>query len=112
MRKKAKVLSSAGIISAILFSAAFFTLPAEAKVTAIEGMSYNVNSSLADNLKSFIGKKVYVTLDSGKTLAGLVKGVGNHLIHLEKLDGKDYSDALILIKHISAIDVKFRDFQR
>ena len=53
-----------------------------------------------------------MTLDSGKTLAGLVKGVGNHLIHLEKLDGKDYFDALILIEHISAIDVKFRDFQR
>ncbi|MBW2250084.1 MAG: hypothetical protein JRF60_05515, partial [Deltaproteobacteria bacterium] len=76
---------------------------------AIKGISYNVNSSLADNLKSLIGKKVYVTLDSGKTFAGLVKEVGNHLMHLEKLDGKDYFDALLRIENISAIDTRFRD---
>ncbi len=85
---------------------------AKSKVVAIEGISYNVNSSLADNLKSLIGKKVYVTLDSGKTFAGSVKEVGNHLMHLEKLDGKDYFDALIRIENISAIDTRFRDFKR
>jgi small nuclear ribonucleoprotein (snRNP)-like protein len=84
----------------------------KSKVVAIEGVSYNVNSSLADNLKSLIGKKVYVALDSGKTLAGFVKEVGNDLMHLEKLDGKDYFDALIRIENICAMDTRFRDFQR
>ena len=114
MMKKAKMLSSVGIILAMLFSGAFLILSAEAKakVVVIEGMSYNVNSSLADNLKSFIGKKVYVTLGSGKTFAGFVKEVGNHLIHLEKLDGKDFFDALIRIENISAIDARFRKSQR
>ncbi len=77
-----------------------------------EEISYDVNSSLADNLKSLMGKKVYVSLDSGKTFAGFVKEVGNHLIHLEKLDGKDYFDALIQIENINAIDTMFRGFQR
>jgi small nuclear ribonucleoprotein (snRNP)-like protein len=85
---------------------------AKSKVVAIKGVSYNVNSSLADNLKSLIGKKVYVTLDSGSTFTGFVKKVGNHLIHLEKLAGKDYFDALIRIENISAIDTRFRDFKR
>ncbi len=116
MRKKGKILSLGGIMLAMLFSVAFLMLPneaeAKAKVVAIKGISYNVNSSLEDNLKSLIGKKVYVTLDSGKTLAGVVKKVGNHLIHLEKLDGKDFFDALIRIENISAIEARFRKYQR
>ena len=116
MMKRSKMVGSVGLALAILFYVTIFMLPAEAeaksKVVAIEGISYNVNSSLADNLKSLIGKKVYVTLDSGKTFAGFVKEVGNHLMHLEKLDGKDYFDALIRIENISAIDTRFRDFKR
>ena len=114
--KKSRMLSSRGIVLAILFSAAFLAFPADveakAKVVVIEGMSYNVSLSLKDNLKSLIGKKVYVTLDSGKTLAGFVKEVGNHLIQLEKLDGKDFFDALIRIENIGAIEARFREFQR
>lgn len=116
MMKKVKMLSFVGIILAMLFSAAFLTLPAEvqakAKVLVIEGMSYNVNSSMVDNLKSLMGKRVYVTLDSGKSFAGFVKEVGDHLVHLEKLDGKDFFDALIRIENISAIDARFRKLQR
>ena len=76
-----------------------------------ETIKYLVNASIADNLKSLLGKQVYVTLDSGKTFAGLVKEVGNHLLHLEKLQDKDYFDALIKIENISAIDTRFRGFQ-
>ena len=116
MRKKAKILSSAAIVLAMLFSASFLSLvaelEAEAKVVAVEGMSYNVNSSMADNLKPLIGNKVYVTLNSGKTFIGFVKEVGNHLMHLEKLQGKDYFDALIRIEDISAIDARFWKVQR
>jgi len=116
MMKRSKMVGFVGLALAILFYVTIFMLPAEveakSKVVAIEGISYNVNSSLADNLKSLIGKKVYVTLDSGKTFSGFVKEVGNHLMHLEKLDGKDYFDALIRIENISAIDTRFRDFKR
>ena len=113
--KKTKVLSSLGIAIAVLLSTVLFTQPKEAvanpKVQAIEGMSYNVNSSLADNLKSLVGKKVSVTIVSGKTISGFVKEVGIHLIHLEKLEGKDYFDALIQIENISAIEAMFRKTQ-
>ena len=77
MMKESKMVGSAGLALTILFYVAVFMLPAvtEAKTTvvAIEGISYSVNSSLADNLKSLIGKKVYVTLNSGKTFIGFVK---------------------------------------
>jgi len=114
--KKVMVLGFMAGVLGILISITFLTLPVEVKagasVVPIEGMSYNVNSSLAENLKSLIGKKVYVTLDSGVTFTGVVKEVGNHLIHLEKLAGKDFFDALIRIENISAIDARFRDYQR
>ena len=114
--KKSKMVGSVGLALIILFYISILMLPTEAvaepKVVAIEGISYNVNSSVADNLKSLIGKKVYVTLDSGKTFSGFVKEVGNHLMHLEKLDGKDHFDALIRIENISAIDTRFRNLQR
>jgi hypothetical protein len=111
-----RILSLVGIMLALVFFVAVLTIPATAvaaaKVTTIEGMGYNVGASLQDNLKSLVGKKVYVTLDSGKTFAGIVKEVGNSFVHLEKLDGKDFFDALIRIEDISAVDAKFRDFQR
>jgi hypothetical protein len=114
MMKRTKILGSVGIMLAIVVSVAVLTVPSEAKaeVTAIEGMKYHVGASLQDNLKSLVGKKVYVTLNSGKAFAGFVKEVGNHFVHLEKLDGKEFFDALIRIEDISAIDTKFRDVQR
>jgi small nuclear ribonucleoprotein (snRNP)-like protein len=116
MMKKSRMVGFVGSALAILFAVTIFMPPAEtqakSEVVAVQGVSYNVNSSLADNLKSLVGKKVYVSLDSGQTFIGFVKEVGNHLVHLEKLEGKDYFDALLQIENIIAIDTRFREVQR
>jgi len=116
MKKNSKKLHSGICILLALFCAAALTAfsiaDARAEVVSIEGASYNVNSSMAANLKTLTGKKVYITLTSGNTLCGSVKEVGAHLIHLEKLEGKDFFDALIRIDSVSAIDTRFRDYQR
>ena len=78
----------------------------------VEGVGYSVAASFVDNLRSFVGKRVSLTLDSGAVLTGVVKDVGDHLVHLEKLDGKDYFDALIRVESISAMDARFREAQR
>jgi len=114
MKNNAKLLSL--LATAVLFSTVFFTFSGQAaaspKVVAIAGMSYNVNASLTDNLKALVGQKVSVTVVSGKTISGYVKEVGEHLVHLEKLDGKNFFDALIRIENISAIEAMFRNYQR
>jgi small nuclear ribonucleoprotein (snRNP)-like protein len=84
---------------------------AQSRVTAIQGVSFNVSGSFTDNLKALAGKDVYINLRSGKTYQGFVKSVGDHLIHVEKIAGKEYFDALIRIEDISAIEVKFRDYK-
>ena len=98
MTKKVMALSSMASILGILVLVAFLTLPTEvyagAKAVPIEGISYNVTISLTDNLKSFVGKRVSVTLASGSTFTGFVKEVGEHLVHLEKLDGKDFFELM------------------
>ena len=74
MKKKSRIVVSVGLAVTILFCTVIFLLPkdikAGSKVLALEGVGYNVNSSMEDNLKSLTDKKVYVSLDSGGTLAG------------------------------------------
>lgn len=112
MTTQSNVSDSVGLTIVFLLFLAMFAHPiaalAGAKTVAIEGISYNVNSSLNENIKALVGTKVSVTLNSGKTFAGLVREVGTHLVHLEKLDGKEFYDALIRIDDISAIDTRFR----
>ncbi len=81
-------------------------------VVAVEGVNFNVKASMKDNLSSFVGKRVSITINSGKSFSGTIKEVGDHLVHLEKLEGKEYFDALISVDNISAIDSRFRKFQR
>lgn len=112
MMKQLKKFCSA-ILILLFFSVLFLTAPGkvEAGTVLLEGIKYEVNSSLEDNLKLFVGKKVFVTLDSGKSFAGVIKEVGSHLMWLEKLEGKEFFDALIRINSITAIDTRFRDLK-
>jgi ferredoxin-fold anticodon binding domain-containing protein len=80
-------------------------------VTALEGVGFDTSASLKDTLKAHVGKDVVVHLRSGKTLQGYVKSVGDHFLHLEKLAGREFYDALVRIEDISAIEVKFRDLK-
>ena len=116
IRKIQTIRSLYGIGLAMLLCGTFLSVAVEAEarqqVIAVEGATYNVNISMAENLKLFIGKTVYISLDSGKVFIGSVKEVGNHLVHLEKLVGKEYFDALIRIQSIDAIDCRFREIKR
>ncbi len=85
---------------------------AKSQLAAIEGVSYNVNATMADNLKILAGKKISVTTVSGKTSTGTIKEIGDHFIHLEKLEGKEYFDALIRLENIVLIETMFRTTQR
>ena len=75
-------------------------------------VEYKLNFSFDDNLLLFKGQPVRVILSSGQMLSGYVKDVKDGLLHLEKLGGgRDFHDALIRVKDISAMDAKFRGFR-
>ncbi len=111
--KKVKKVGSVGLVLVVLISAMFVTSPvkAVAQVVAQEGVKFEVSQSMRDNLKMFIGKSIYINLKSGKTYQGILKSVGDHLIHLEKISERNFFDALIRIDDISAIEVQFRGYK-
>src|SRR5512136_1312727 len=113
MKRRVRFVCSA-ILALTLCCGASIFFQAEAqpkKATALEGVKFNTAESLADNLKTYVGKDVIVHLRSGKTIQGYVKSVGNGLLHLEKLAGRDFYDALIRTEDISAVEAKFRDMK-
>ena len=107
---RVRMLGSVGVVLAMVLSAAFLTLPmkVEAQAVALEGVSFDVSKSLKDNLDSHIGKNIYINLRSGKTYQGIIKSVGKKFIHLEKMAGREFFDALINIEDISAVELQFR----
>lgn len=46
--------------------------------------------------------------DSGEAIEGTVASVGNQLVHVEKLTGKDFYDAVICIDKITSVTIKAR----
>ena len=97
------------VLVCLLFLVVSTQLPAQ--TVPVQGVGYNVSASLKDNLKSLTDKDIYVNLRSGKVYQGRVKSVGDHFVHLEKIVGKEFYDALIRIDDISAIEVRFRDLR-
>ncbi len=111
MRRKNEI-KLALVLVAALFSLIFLGAYAEAKsIEPIEGSKFDVSASIKDNLKFFAGRDVSLHLRSGKTLQGYIRAIGNDFVHLEKIAGRDFYDALIRIDDISAIEVKFRDMK-
>jgi hypothetical protein len=59
-------------------------------------------------LNSQKGAVVTLQLGSGKELTGTVENVGDHLVHLSKLSGRDFYDAAVQIEDIEAVVAKAR----
>jgi small nuclear ribonucleoprotein (snRNP)-like protein len=101
-------------VAVFLLFAILFVIPpaAQAKsAVAMEDAKFDTASSIKDNLKTYVGKDVVIHLRSGKSLQGYVKAIGDHLVHLEKLSGRDFYDTLIRIEDITAIEAKFRELK-
>jgi hypothetical protein len=66
--------------------------------------STTVREALTEN----INKRVTVRMDTGDNLEGTVSKVGDSLVHLSKLTGKDFYDAVVRIDKIGAVLFKVR----
>jgi hypothetical protein len=102
------------LATALIMTSPAFVAQASAeakKPTPVEGAKFDVSFPLKDNLNIFMGKDVHLLLRSGQTIQGYVKSVGDHFVHLEKLAGKDFYDALVRMEDISAIEARFREMK-
>jgi hypothetical protein len=64
-----------------------------------------IKNILLDN----INKRVTVRLESGENMEGFVTKVGDTLVHLSKITGRDFYDAIIRIDKISAVVYRARE---
>ena len=111
---KSSIKTSTALLLTVLFFSAVLAMAPTAQarsITPVEGAKFDTAGSMNDNLKSLMDKDVVIHVRSGKTFQGRVKAIGDHLIHLEKLSGRDFFDALIRLEDVTAIEIKFRELK-
>ena len=91
----------------------FIILPiAHAEVVPIAGVAYDVEQSMKVNLQTLLNKRVEIMLINGRRISGVIENVGSKMLHLKKLSGKDFFDALIDLQYIVAVETQFRQIKR
>ena len=76
-----------------------------------EEPKYDLKSAavtIRDVLQENVGKRVIVRMETGENLEGTVTKVGELVVHIAKLSGKDFYDAVVRIDRISAVSFKVR----
>jgi len=111
--EKSKRISrlAAGVLWLAVIGAGCFILPGNlpaAAPEAAQAVSFNVNTSMADNLAALKGKTITVTLSTGQAITGTVAEVKGNLLLLTRLSQKEFYDALIAIDRISAVEMRAR----
>lgn|SRR5574337_498502 len=65
--------------------------------------------TMREVLSGYTGKRVALRLQSGDEIEGTVTMVGNSLLHISKLSGKEFYDAVVSIDKISAVRMRVRE---
>lgn len=81
----------------------------QGSAAADEKFELKQSSVIREILFDNVGKRVSVRIDSGEELTGSVTRVGDQLVHIARLSGKDFYDAVIRIDRISAVVFKARE---
>ncbi len=68
----------------------------------------NPSYGIREVLNAYVGKRVAIRTGTGESLEGTVTKVGSHLVHISRLSGKDFYDAVIVIDKIDAVIMKVR----
>lgn len=66
------------------------------------------SATIPDILRERVGKRTTLRMQSGEDIEGTVVMVGNSMVHVAKLPGKDFFDAVISIDRISAVIMQVR----
>jgi hypothetical protein len=66
-----------------------------------------------DNMKAFLerqmGKRIGLVLTTGPEIAGVVTTVGDNLVHLSELSGREFFDAVVPLDKIAGVVVRVRN---
>ena len=77
----------------------------QAQVDSVKSPNGRCNVVLIEELNKRMGGWVCITINSGLTYCGIAMKERDGLVHLAKVQGKEFSDVLIRIADISSIGV-------
>ncbi len=98
-------------LAAFTVSILFIGLPAQATKTSPPStakLNIEAKDTVLSVLKRHVGEYLYLQTDSGKEINGKLVFVGKKVVHIEKVSGRDFYDAVIDIDSIEAAMVKVR----
>jgi len=94
------------LVLASLLGIALFLGPASAKA---QDAALEVNAdAIKVNLERQVGKRVRLRLISGQDVEGTVVAVGTAGVHVGRLAGMDFFDAVVRLDQIAAVIVRVR----
>jgi hypothetical protein len=59
-------------------------------------------------LERQVGKRVSLVLTNGPEVGGVVTVVGDKVVHLSELTGREFFDAVVPLEHIAAVLIRTR----
>ncbi len=95
-------------IGLVVFAATLATAPVTTVSAQAAKFELKASTTIADILRERIGKRTTIRMQSGEDIEGTVVMVGNSVVHVEKLAGKDFYDAAISLDRISAVMMRVR----
>jgi len=98
-----------GILIAMLSGAIFFAAAVASVVAEEMKLELKASTTMREVLSENSGKRVALRLESGEEIEGTVTVVGNALVQISGLAGKEFYDAIVSIDKISAVRMKMRD---
>lgn len=85
-----------------------FILPAATAIAGEKDFQINSADSIKSILERYVGQRVTVRLQSGEESSGIVAKVGDLVVHLSELAGREFYDAVIRLDRIDAVVLKVR----
>ncbi len=104
MKRNTKYLLLAAVLSVCGVG-----VSAQAADTEAAKFEIKANSTMREVLAERTGKRATLRMQSGEDIEGTIVLVGNGLVHVSRLAGKDFFDAVVNIDRISAVIVRVRD---
>ena len=95
----------AGLLAVSAGSGAFMK-PLQAKEVKLE---IKASTTIKEVLQDQVGKKLILRMQSGEDIDGTVSMVGNSVVHVTRLAGRDFYDAVVSIDRVSAVILRERD---
>ena len=98
-------LSGAVVVVALAVAS---SLPLSAAYAQDAKLEVRGTDTVRSVLERQVGQRVSVVLTTGPELAGVVTTVGDKVVHLSALTGREFFDAVVSLEQIGAVIIRTR----